>query len=197
MSIKILNGFLLLLLAIIVGSIVVVQRNYTDRNFEWLPGMFRYVAYTPQSPNSNFIDGTTAQPPVAGTVVRTFEPILYKATPEDAIRAGKELANPLKDDDANRGRGAKVFATVCSPCHGAGGNGDGLIPQHGFPPPPSLFAEHAMKMRDGQMFHIMTFGQKNMPSFASQVLRDDRWRVVTYIRSLQEKKKPTATAGAK
>jgi mono/diheme cytochrome c family protein len=43
-----------------------------------------------------------------------------------------------------------------------------------------------MKMKDGQIFHVIAFGQKNMPSFAAQVVRADRWRVIKYIRSLQQ-----------
>lgn len=55
----------------------------------------------------------------------------------------------------------------------------------GFPPPPSLFAENAVKMKDGQMFHVLSFGQANMASYASQISREDRWKVILYVRSLQ------------
>jgi len=41
-------------------------------------------------------------------------------------------------------------------------------------------------MKGGQIYHIITYGQRNMPSFASQVVRADRWRVAAYIRSLQQ-----------
>jgi mono/diheme cytochrome c family protein len=39
-------------------------------------------------------------------------------------------------------------------------------------------------MKDGQLFHIITFGQGNMPSYAAQVDRDDRWKVVRFVRGL-------------
>jgi mono/diheme cytochrome c family protein len=87
-----------------------------------------------------------------------------------------------------------VFATFCSPCHGAGGVGDGMVAQRGFPPPPSLFTDNAMQLKDGQMFHIISFGKNAMPNFSSQISREDRWKVITYIRSLQDKK---LIAGAK
>lgn len=35
------------------------------------------------------------------------------------------------------------------------------------------------------MFHVLTYGQANMPSYASQVDREDRWRVIEYVRQLQ------------
>ena len=52
-------------------------------------------------------------------------------------------------------------------------------------PPASLVAGRALTLKDGQMFHILTYGQNNMASYASQIAREDRWRVILYVRSLQ------------
>ena len=83
-------------------------------------------------------------------------------------------------------RGARVYATFCVPCHGVSGKGDGLVALRGFPPPASLMAEKAVNMEDGQMFHVLSFGQGNMASYAAQIPREDRWKVILYVRSLQE-----------
>lgn len=196
MSLKTVNLILIVVLIVLVGTIFLVRRDYTTRNIQVLPGMVTYVAYNAQSANPNFPDGKTLQRPVPGAVVSGFEPMGYSATPEDAVRAGLEVKSPLnpKDSVADLERGAMVFANICKPCHGASGAGDGIIPQRGFPPPPSLFAENAMKLKDGQIYHIITYGQRNMPSFAAQVVRSDRWRVVKYIRSLQEQSKKSKVA---
>jgi mono/diheme cytochrome c family protein len=53
------------------------------------------------------------------------------------------------------------------------------------PPPPSLVAGRALTLKDGQIFHILTYGQNNMASYASQIDREDRWRAILYVRSLQ------------
>jgi mono/diheme cytochrome c family protein len=45
-------------------------------------------------------------------------------------------------------------------------------------------------MKDGQIFHILTYGQNNMPSYAGQISRDDRWKVIAYVRSLQAQRAP-------
>ena len=55
----------------------------------------------------------------------------------------------------------------------------------GVPPPPSLLADKALKMKDGQLFHIVTYGQANMASYAGQVTTEDRWAVILHIRHLQ------------
>ncbi len=160
---------------------------------EFAPNMAHSPRYAAFAPNPNFADGKTLQAPEPGTIPRGFPPLHYDATPASAIRAGEELTSPIAaSDSAALARGATVFANFCQPCHGVAGRGDGTVTQRGFPPPPSLLAQHAIDLRDGQIFHILTFGQGNMAAYASQVSREDRWKVIRYIRSLQ----PAAAAPA-
>ena len=35
------------------------------------------------------------------------------------------------------------------------------------------------------MFHVLTFGQKNMPGYAAQITTDDRWKAILHVRELQ------------
>ena len=55
----------------------------------------------------------------------------------------------------------------------------------GVPAPPSLVTGNTTKMRDGQLFHIITYGRLNMPSQAGLLAPEDRWAVILHIRSLQ------------
>ncbi|MCB9873575.1 MAG: c-type cytochrome [Planctomycetaceae bacterium] len=87
-------------------------------------------------------------------------------------------------------RGSKVYLTYCISCHGPKGAGDGLVPQRGFPPPPSMLTGKSLQMKDGQLFHILTYGQGSMAPFASQLSRDLRWDVINYVRDLQSKAPP-------
>ncbi len=41
------------------------------------------------------------------------------------------------------------------------------------------------QMKDGQIFHVLTRGQGNMAPYAAQLDPAERWKVVTYLRSLQ------------
>lgn len=156
-------------------------------NREFLPEMVRTPRYNAYSPNLNFPDGQTLQSPVAGTILRGLLPLHYAATPEDAVRAGDSLPSLVRAGDAQSiARGGAVYSNFCQPCHGPAGRGDGLVVLRGFPAPPSLYADNARKMKDGQIFHILTYGQKNMPTYASQISREDRWNVVAFVRSLQK-----------
>jgi len=181
-----LNIVLFLLLVIVAVSTWSLQRDPTRPNAVFLPEMYYSIPFDPQSPNPNFADGATAQVPVSGTIPRGFLPFPYGPGDADAIRAGKELHNPFsKDSLRDAERGAAVFLTYCSPCHGTAGTGDGTITKYGFPPPPSFSAPNVLGLKDGQIFHTITYGKKNMPSLASQVSRDDRWKTILHVRSLQ------------
>ncbi|MFN8627560.1 MAG: cytochrome c [Candidatus Binatia bacterium] len=193
MSIRAINWVLLVGFLLTVGLNFALRPDLSRPNFEFFPDMAHSVRSNAFSPNTVFADGQTLQQPPDGTIPRGWPPLHYRATPEDALRAGVELANPFAVADSQvHARGAFVFTTWCQPCHGGGGRGDGPVAQRGFPPPPSLLADKAVNMRDGQLFHIMTYGQANMPSYASQISREDRWKAVSYVRWLQSQ----ATASA-
>ncbi len=188
-----LNIILFIAFAITVTFTWYLRRDYTSRNVEFLPGMVNSVPYDAQSENPNFPDHKTLQSMVVGTAAKAFFPLHYQVNADDAKRAGDELMNPIPDsNETDLERGTIVFATFCQPCHGAGALGDGNVVKRGFPPPQSLLAEKAKKIKDGQMFHIITYGQNNMPSLASQIQRQDRWRVIKYVRTLQQKSILTA-----
>ncbi|NOY06434.1 MAG: cytochrome c [Chlorobi bacterium] len=156
-------------------------------NYEYFPDMARNFAYKAQSPNPFFRNGRTEQRPVEGAIARGFMPLHYGLSEEEAKRAGRELRNPFKSDStANLERGKRVYEIYCGTCHGAAGDGKGLVVQHGYPAPPSLLLENARAIEDGRMFYIITYGFKNMPAYGSQVAHDDRWYVINFIRQLQE-----------
>ncbi|HYM12917.1 MAG TPA: cytochrome c [Bryobacterales bacterium] len=179
-----------LLLAALAGSAAlnwIARRDPARPNLDFLPDMARSARYNAFAPNPNFADGKTLQRPVPGAIPRGYLPLHFEATPADAARAGRELHNPFSASDAKAfERGANVYVNFCLPCHGGQGKGDGAVVFRGYPAPPPLTAQHAVGLPDGQIFHILTYGQKNMPSYASQLAREDRWKVILYVRSLQK-----------
>ena len=148
------------------------------------PDMFRSVSYKAYDPNPILARGQTLQLPPVGTASMEQAPFPYAPGPDEAKRAGRELRNPLAATTANVQRGRKVYEAICIVCHGPQGQGDGPIIGR-FPNPPSLLADRAKALADGQVFHIVTRGQGIMPSHAAQVLPDDRWRVILYLRQIQ------------
>ena len=101
--------------------------------------------------------------------------------------AKKVVSSPFAADDAAAlARGRKLYGVYCVLCHDPGGNGQGTVVRHGMLPPPSLHAVRAAQMTDGQMFHILTYGQGNMASYAAQLTREERWQAILYVLMLQK-----------
>ncbi len=176
----------ILLPVIVLGSIAALKRNPAVRNLEWPTQMEYSPAYLSQTPNPVLPHGMTQQMPVPGTIPRGFQPFHYGPGPEEAARAGRELKNPFQPTEKNLARGRQVYTHFCLVCHGPTGAGDGpIIPK--YPNPPSFHTDTSKALPDGTMFHIITMGRKNMPSYAAQVSPEDRWKVILYIRQLQGK----------
>lgn len=194
MRLQWLNVFLLLLGGACLGISWTARRDFSRPNAEFLSDMAYSPAYTAQTSLMTLHSSLFTQPP--GTIPRGFRPLHYRATSEDALLAGQELLSPIQNaNPAVLQRGAAVYTSFCQHCHGAGGLGDGPVSRRGFPPPPSLLADHAIQMKDGQMFHAITYGQGNMPAHAAQVEPEDRWKVVAHIRALQNQStQPAQTA---
>lgn len=183
---------LLLVVAILTAA---TRVDYTQPNIEILPDMKYTPAWLAYRQNPIFVNGRTLQAPVPGTIARGQMPWHFAATKEDALRAGEEILNPYHrkpDGEAAERqesirRGSDAFRVFCISCHGPSGAGDGPVPQRGFPPPPSMLTGKSLQMKDGQLFHILTYGQGSMPDFAAQLSPPRRWDVINYVRSIQPK----------
>lgn len=80
--------------------------------------------------------------------------------------------------------GARLFAINCEHCHGPEGTGDG--PVAGFLPelPANLQAPAVQQKSEAELYDIVTHGQKVMPAFARFLSREERWVLVTFMKSL-------------
>lgn len=174
---------LTVLLVVSIGLNIAARRGPVTRPpFEYFPDMVRTARYNAFEANSNFPDGMTLRVPPSGTIPRGFLPL----TSEAVTPPGTTPENPFKADDAAAvERGTVVFDTFCVPCHGATAAGDGLVVQHGFPAPPTLLRARTRAMNDARIFGIITNGTGGMPSYASQIAREDRWKAILHIRQLQ------------
>ncbi|MEE8467245.1 MAG: cytochrome c [Planctomycetota bacterium] len=187
------RGYLIVAAVIAVGSLLLnglLQTDPRQRNLEIFTEMVYSKAVESFTASASLPGGTAQQPLVAGVVPRGLLPLPFGPGPEEAKRAGAELENPFSEDalsqnDRALARGARLYAIYCVNCHDAGGHGRGPIVQRGMLPPPSLHAARALEIADGEMFHILTFGQGNMASHAAQLSREERWQVLLYVRRLQ------------
>jgi mono/diheme cytochrome c family protein len=117
--------------------------------------------------------GSVLRTPPAGAVARDAPAREQAATRKPAVTTA------LLD------RGRERFGIFCQPCHGAGGDGNGIIVQRGMPSPTSYHDERLRKADDQYLFDVITNGHGAMYSYASRVPPQDRWAIVSYIRALQ------------
>ena len=162
----------------------------TEPGREYVKDMIDSVPYDSFAKNPVFRDGKTLQAPAPGSIPRGYEPFDYGPGPAEAARAALEVKSPFPSTAETVARGDKVFHIVCFTCHGDLGKGDGPVAGR-FPTPPSLVADHARGLGDGQLFHIISRGQGLMPAHTINVRLVDRWKVIHYLRTLQ------ASGGAK
>jgi mono/diheme cytochrome c family protein len=154
----------------------------TQRAYEYMPDMVRDPAYKAFAPNPATRDGLTLQRPVAGTIPRGYQPFHYGPGDEEAARAGRELENPHRATPETLAKGKALYETYCLVCHGEQGKGDGPISSK-IPTPPSYTSERVLAFSPGRIFHVITLGSGKMPSYAVQLSPDDRWQIVSYVRS--------------
>jgi mono/diheme cytochrome c family protein len=98
---------------------------------------------------------------------------------------------PITIDRAAIERGRNRFNIYCIVCHGATGEGDGMIVRRGYRKPPSYYDD---KLQEGtasaaHFFDVITNGWGAMPDYSAQVSPEDRWKIIAYIRALQLSRK--------
>jgi mono/diheme cytochrome c family protein len=175
----------LFLISVFLGS---CDRDRNNPGWDYFPDMFYSTAYESFTKNPNFADSMTMRVPAAGTVPRGFMPFEYTLDPGSRSKAGKDLVNPFETDTDLVLRGQSVYTTFCIGCHGISGKGDGYLFTSGLYPikPRSLVVDNAANLRDGEIFHSITLGFGSMGAHGSQIKPEDRWKIILYIRKLQE-----------
>jgi mono/diheme cytochrome c family protein len=134
---------------------------------------------------SNFFsDHRSARPMVEGTVARGHLRI------DEARYTGKvdgqevdQFPIPIAKEDIERGE--TRFNIYCTPCHGKVGDGNGMIVLRGFRQAATFYDDKLVHAPVGHFFDVITNGFGAMPSYASRIQPDDRWRLIAYIRALQ------------
>jgi mono/diheme cytochrome c family protein len=131
-----------------------------------------------------FPDHAASRPLVAGTVPRGA------LRTNDLLYAGLRGTNlveeiPLKVTREFVERGQERFEIYCAVCHGPTGDGNGMIVQRGFPPPPSFHIDRLREAPIGHLYRVITYGYGIMFPYAARVAPEDRWAIAAYIRALQ------------
>jgi mono/diheme cytochrome c family protein len=140
--------------------------------------------YKPLAASNLWPDGQSARPLVSGTIARGTLHL------DDPIYSGLQNGQPIPvmpvafTEDLLK-RGQERYSIYCTPCHGATGEGNGMIVRRGFPAPPSYHIDRLRSAPDGHYFEVITNGFGRMYEYGTRVPVEDRWAIIAYIRALQ------------
>ncbi len=155
--------------------------------------------YEPLEPSRFFADGLSSRQIPANTVARGHlraDPHLYEG--KDNGKPATEFPFPVTAERLARGQ--QRYEIFCAVCHGALGDGNGMIVQRGFVRPPAFYPvprheseqpklyareQYLMTAPVGHFFDAITNGWGAMFSYNDRVNPEDRWAIIMYIRALQ------------
>jgi len=173
---------------------------------EYMPDMYRspaVEAYVDYGQDPYYVDEDkvlsqrntmSARMPVEGTIPFSKDtskahfnfPYPYENTTDGYELAGQELKSLIVMTDQTIEDGKILYDKFCDHCHGKTGQGDGNVVEVGGHPPPQPFNKGLKDLSEGKMFHSITYGKNVMGSHASQLNKEERWKVVHYIQTLQK-----------
>ena len=133
----------------------------------------------PLSPSEFFQVGRSERPTTDNTVARG-------SIADDGLFVPKEsyaFPLPLTKDVLERGQDR--FVIFCSPCHGLQGDGMGMITLRGMKHPPTYHQDRLRNVPNGYIYDVITNGFGAMNGYSAQLVAQDRWAIVAYVRALQ------------
>ena len=113
------------------------------------------------------------------------------AVPAETVQFEDHLAPAPPLTLALLRRGQERFRIYCTPCHSERGDGNGMVVQRGFPPPPSYHTDRLRQAPVQHFYDVITNGYGAMYGFADRVQPTDRWAIAAYIRALQRSQNAT------
>ncbi len=125
--------------------------------------------------------------PPEGTIPVGFTPFPYANDSAGDAQAIAFWNNPFPHSNQLEEEGKVLYERFCVNCHGAKGDGNGNLVESGkysAKPPSYLDRFKENNLSDGHVYHVITYGKGNMGSHASQLLPEERWKVVAYVERL-------------
>ena len=163
--------------------------------YEYMPNMYRSPSI--ETYGEHNIDGYKGIP-VEGTIAQgklsTFN---YDKSIEGYKLAGLEANYPsdFNKDKKNLEKGKELFGMMCSHCHGTNGDGKGTVQHVGYSAVHSYSDTILIRrsgttmseLKEGHIFHAITYGFSAMGPHASQISESERWKIVYYIKEKLQK----------
>jgi mono/diheme cytochrome c family protein len=155
--------------------------------------------YKAQRENPVFADGRATRIPDPETVaVGELREDEHFYRGKDAGAWARTFPAAFRTDEAAMDRGQQRFGIYCAPCHGFGGEGNGMIAKRAeelaqgtWAPPTNLTEARIRNQPVGELFNTISNGIRNMPAYGPQIPTSDRWAIILYLRALERSRAAT------
>ncbi|HIP48724.1 MAG TPA: cytochrome c [Lutibacter sp.] len=109
--------------------------------------------------------------------------------------AENAIVNPIQNSEAAIVSGQKLYKSLCVACHGNLGAGDGVAAVGLNPKPTDFTTADFHKQTAGSVFWKLSKGRGVMAPYEGMLSEEDRWALVSYLKSLKVEipKKKVAT----
>ena len=205
---KVSFGVIIILAVVGVGLAGFRGDRMSHTPVEWFNDMAHQPKYEPQHRSEFFNDTRAARLPVAGTVPIGFnlEGRYFQTEGNNLVdgmggfanqpdyfntgRIGDMYGDGIPEQLASRGsellvRGQQRFNIYCGICHGAAGQGNGVVKSFGLGTIRPLVDDQLRAQPDGQIYNTITHGKNTMGAYGPIIAVEDRWAIVAYVRALQ------------
>jgi len=103
----------------------------------------------------------------------------------EAPADSKSLSNPAGNSAAAIAAGKEFYMQRCVDCHGKEGKGNGWLSKGIFKPPTNLASRLVQDNTDGELYWKITNGRSPMPANRIRFTDEQRWQIVSYIRTFK------------
>ena len=175
------------LLCVLVVSVLGFRGSMSRKPpLQFFDDMDQQLKLLPQKESDFFGDNRSSRLPIAGTVARGSH---FESTPVNTglipgTTNGVEVI-PIPVTRKLLERGQERYQISCLPCHGALGDGNGITKKYGMAVIANLHDARIVKLPDGEIFNVITHGKGLMGAYGANVVPEDRWAIIAYLRALQ------------
>jgi len=201
-----LRAFLLISLLVTIAAVAVLGfrgGKTTNEPWEIFPDMVRQMKVRAQSPLNFFADGRGPRMRINETVPIGYEmpnpqpPVGAVDTMPHGFSVGTDYIDtgkmgdywgtgiPIPVTPQLLRRGRERFSITCVMCHGATATGNGITKSYGLATVVTLQDDRIRKMADGEIFNTITNGKNTMMAYGPNIMVQDRWAIIAYLRALQ------------
>jgi len=125
------------------------------------------------------------------------DPFPPRPTPEIVMKDGRivqqwqapaeaaSVVNPFKNKPDAVKLGRAYYNQKCVDCHGRNGQGNGWMSRGLLRPPTNLASKVVQANTDGELFWKITKGKSPMPAHGIRFDDEQRWYIVTYLRTFK------------